>query len=71
MTPSERHPEYWRRVEEILAAVVDRPTEEVDAAIEELAGGDAEVAGEVRSLLGHLPDPENASANRDGSNGGN
>ena len=30
-----------------------------------LTGGDAEIAGEVRSLLGHLPDPENASANRD------
>ena len=38
--------------------VIERPEGQVDATIEEMAAGDQELAEEVRSLLGHLPDPE-------------
>ena len=54
----EKNPEYWRKVEMILAEVVGRPAEELDAAIREATGGDQGLETEIRSLLGHLPDPE-------------
>ena len=58
MDGTEKNPEYWQKVEAILAEVVDRPAGELDAAISEATGGDRALEAEVRSLLGHLPDPE-------------
>ncbi|MDX2116911.1 MAG: WD40 repeat domain-containing serine/threonine protein kinase [Planctomycetota bacterium] len=45
-----------RKIEEVFLAVADAPMERRDAMIDELAAGDAALAGEVRSLLGHHKD---------------
>lgn len=58
MDDPRKNPDYWLKVEEILAKVVDQPAEALDAAIAEATGADPELEAEVRSLLGHLPDPE-------------
>ena len=55
--------EYWARVENILEAVLQSAPEEIDARLDELAHDDANLAAEVRALLGHLPDPERDSPN--------
>ena len=64
MTPERDEPqEYWARVENILEAVLQSAPEEIDARLDELARDDANLAAEVRALLGHLPDPERDAPN--------
>ena len=45
------HPQRWRQIEDLLHAVLDRPTGERDAFLKGACGGDAELEREVRSLM--------------------
>ncbi len=49
---------YWTRIEEILDHLAGVAPADLDDAIAECCGDDVELTQEVRSLLAHLPDPE-------------
>ena len=51
-------PAYWTRIEEILDALASVRPDRLDAEIAAWCDGDASLEDEVRSLLAHLPDPE-------------
>ena len=56
--PDADSPAYWTRIEEILDALSAVGPDRLEAEILALCGGDASLEDEVRSLLAHLPDPE-------------
>ena len=46
-------PERWRQTKELLAAVIEQPTEKRRAYIDERVNGDEELRAEIESLLAH------------------
>ncbi|MFM1830955.1 MAG: Serine/threonine-protein kinase PrkC [Planctomycetota bacterium] len=56
--PTQPGPVDPRRAEEVLQQALCTPPERRQAEIDRLCDGDAAMATEVRSLLAHLPDPE-------------
>lgn len=54
----EATPAFWARIEEILDALSGVGPDRIDVEIERACDGDPALAREVRSLLAHLPDPE-------------